>query len=191
MNSTLKHRLILLAVLASVAAVGAYAWTTLRQQGPGEGFVSGNGRIEATEVDVAAKLGGRVQSILVKEGDFVTAGQPLAHMQIDTLQASHDEARARHQQAVAAQLGRHVDFGGFDAAIAADKAVAGALWAQRGPGVGACGQHGDRNGQKNQPVFEGGVHGALKGDWLRGRDVLARCRRRVRPARHHRARHTG
>ena len=102
MNSTLKHRLILLAVLASVAAVGAYAWTTLRQQGPGEGFVSGNGRIEATEIDVAAKLGGRVQSIVVKEGDFVTAGQPLVHMQIDTLQASHDEARARHQQAVAA-----------------------------------------------------------------------------------------
>ena len=51
---------------------------------------------------MAAKLGGRVQSILVKEGDFVTAGQPLAHMQIDTLEASHDEAKARHQQAVAA-----------------------------------------------------------------------------------------
>ena len=102
MNSTLKNRLILLAVLAAVTAAGTYAWSTLRPQGPGEGFVSGNGRIEATEVDVAAKLGGRVQSILVKEGDFVTAGQPLAHMQIDTLQASHDEARARHQQAVAA-----------------------------------------------------------------------------------------
>ena len=43
-----------------------------------------------------------MQSILVKEGDFVTAGQPLAHMQIDTLEASHDEAKARHQQAVAA-----------------------------------------------------------------------------------------
>ena len=38
----------------------------------------------------------------MKEGDFVTAGQPLAHMQIDTLEASHDEAKARHQQAVAA-----------------------------------------------------------------------------------------
>ena len=102
MNSTLKNRLILLAVLAAVTAAGTYAWSTLRPQGPGEGFVSGNGRIEATEVDVAAKLGGRVQSILVKEGDFVTAGQPLAHMQIDTLEASRDEARARQQQAVAA-----------------------------------------------------------------------------------------
>ena len=127
MNSTLKHRLILLAVLASVAAVGAYAWTTLRQQGPGEGFVSGNGRIEATEIDVAAKLGGRVQSIVVKEGDFVTAGQPLAHMQIDTLQASHDEARARHQQAVAAVANAEAQV----AVRESDRQAALALVAQR------------------------------------------------------------
>ena len=102
MNSTLKNRLILLAIAVAVLAAGAYAWTTLRPQGPGNGLVSGNGRIEATEVDVATKLPGRVQAILVDEGAFVKAGQPLAHRQIDTLEASHDEARARQQQAVAA-----------------------------------------------------------------------------------------
>lgn len=102
MNSTLKNRLILLAIAVAVLAAGAYAWTTLRPQGPGNGLVSGNGRIEATEIDVAAKLGGRVQSIVVKEGEFVKAGQTLAHMQIDTLEASRDEAQARQQQAVAA-----------------------------------------------------------------------------------------
>ncbi len=102
MNSTLKNRLIFLAIAVAVVAAGAYAWTTLRPQGTGDGLVSGNGRIEATEIDVAAKLGGRVQSIVVKEGEFVTAGQTLAHMQIDTLEASRDEARARQQQAVAA-----------------------------------------------------------------------------------------
>jgi HlyD family secretion protein len=102
MNTTLKNRLIPLAIIAAVLAAGAYAWTRLRHTGPGEGFVSGNGRIEATEIDVAAKLGGRVQDILVKEGDFVTAGQPLAHMQVQTLEAQRDEALARQQQAVAA-----------------------------------------------------------------------------------------
>ena len=127
MNSTLKNRLILLAVLAAVTAAGTYAWSTLRPQGPGEGFVSGNGRIEATEIDVAAKLGGRVQSILVKEGDFVTAGQPLAHMQIDTLQASHDEARARHQQAVAAVANAEAQV----AVRESDRQAALALVAQR------------------------------------------------------------
>ena len=127
MNSTLKNRLILLAVLAAVTAAGTYAWSTLRPQGPGEGFVSGNGRIEATEVDVAAKLGGRVQSILVKEGDFVTAGQPLVHMQIDTLQASHDEARARHQQAVAAVANAEAQV----AVRESDRQAALALVAQR------------------------------------------------------------
>ena len=55
--------------------------------GPGEGFVSGNGRIEATEIDVATKLGGRVDSILVKEGDFVKAGQVVAKMQFQVLDA--------------------------------------------------------------------------------------------------------
>ena len=127
MNSTLKNRLILLAVLAAVTAAGTYAWSTLRPQGPGEGFVSGNGRIEATEVDVAAKLGGRVQSIVVKEGEFVKAGQPLAHMQIDTLEASHDEAKARHQQAVAAVANAEAQV----AVRESDRQAALALVAQR------------------------------------------------------------
>jgi HlyD family secretion protein len=103
MNTTfLKKRLIPLTVVVAVLAAGAYLWTQRNDKGPGNGFASGNGRIEATEIDVAAKLGGRVQDILVKEGDFVTAGQTLAHMQIDTLDASRDEAKARQQQAVAA-----------------------------------------------------------------------------------------
>ena len=127
MNSTLKNRLILLAIAVAVLAAGAYAWTTLRPQGPGNGLVSGNGRIEATEIDVAAKLGGRVQSIVVKEGDFVTAGQPLVHMQIDTLQASHDEARARHQQAVAAVANAEAQV----AVRESDRQAALALVAQR------------------------------------------------------------
>jgi HlyD family secretion protein len=127
MTSSLKNRLILLAVLATVAAAGAYAWTALRPHGPGEGFVSGNGRIEATEIDVAAKLGGRVQSIAVKEGDFVTAGQPLAHMQIDTLEASRDEAVARHQQSLTAVASAEAQV----AVRESDRQAALALVAQR------------------------------------------------------------
>lgn len=96
-----KQWLIAGALTLAAAGVGVYAWKFLHPIGPGAGFVSGNGRIEATEIDVAAKLGGRVQDILVVEGDFVSAGQTLAHMQIKTLDAQRDEARAQQRQTVA------------------------------------------------------------------------------------------
>ncbi|WP_322013630.1 HlyD family secretion protein [Paraburkholderia sp. J12] len=87
-------------IVIAVAAGGYFGWRYFADRGPGAGFVSGNGRIEATEIDVATKLAGRVQDVLVQEGDFVSAGQTLAHMQIDTLQAQRSEATAQHQQAV-------------------------------------------------------------------------------------------
>lgn len=102
MNTSFNRRLIPLVFVAAVLAGGAYLWTRLLDHEANDAVASGNGRIEATEIDVAARLGGRVQDILVKEGDFVTAGQLLARMQIDTLEASRDEAKARQQQAVAA-----------------------------------------------------------------------------------------
>lgn len=95
------HRLIPLALAAAALAAGTYAWMHWHP-GPSDtaGLVSGNGRTEATEIDIAAKLGGRVHSVAVKEGELVHAGQALAQMQVDSLQASLDEARAHEQQAV-------------------------------------------------------------------------------------------
>ena len=98
MNPTVKKWIP--AAIALALAAGGYAyWAGQRDHGPGEGFVRGNGRIEATEVDVATKLPGRVQAILVDEGAFVKAGQPLARMDISSLQAQRDEAAARQAQA--------------------------------------------------------------------------------------------
>ncbi|WNL44157.1 HlyD family efflux transporter periplasmic adaptor subunit [Dyella sp. BiH032] len=102
MSPNLKHRLLPLLIAVAVLAGGYLLWRAMRPSGPGEGFVSGNGRIEATEIDVATKLPGRVQDILVDEGDFVSAGQVLGHMQIQSLEAQRDEAVARQQQAVSA-----------------------------------------------------------------------------------------
>lgn len=104
MNPTVRKFIPALALVAAVA-LGYYAWSALRNHGPNEGLASGNGRIEATEVDVATRLAGRVEDILVREGDFVSAGQPLARMQIDSLQAQRDEAVARYQQALQAVAG--------------------------------------------------------------------------------------
>lgn len=90
------------ALVLAVAAGVLIQWAPWKQTGPGLGFVSGNGRIEATEVAVATRLAGRVREILAAEGDLVKAGQPVARMQIDSLQAQRDEGLARLQQAQAA-----------------------------------------------------------------------------------------
>jgi HlyD family secretion protein len=91
---------VVIGAILVAAALGA--WQLLRPKGPGEGFVSSNGRIEATEIDVSTKFAGRLQDILVADGDFVSAGQTLAHMQVQTLEAQRDEARAQRQQSITA-----------------------------------------------------------------------------------------
>lgn len=88
------------AALALAAAVLAwFAWTRLRAPALEQGLASGNGRIEATEVDIATKLAGRVDAILVAEGEFVKAGQPLARMLVSSLLAQRAEGLARQQEA--------------------------------------------------------------------------------------------
>lgn len=62
------------------------------------GFIKGNGRIEATEIDISTKLSGRISDILVNEGDFIRAGQTLVKMDIDSLIAQQDEAAASLHQ---------------------------------------------------------------------------------------------
>lgn len=94
-----KPALRIAAMVITIAAAGVAAWLYLRPQGPGPGFVNGNGRIEAIEIDVAAKTAGRLREVLVDEGDFVSAGQPLAHMDTDTLKAQRSEAEAQLAQA--------------------------------------------------------------------------------------------
>ncbi len=81
------------------ATAAALLWQQLKPQGLGDGFASGNGRIEATEVDVATKLAGRLTEVAVDEGDFVEAGQVLARMDIQVLEAQLSQARAQVRQA--------------------------------------------------------------------------------------------
>lgn len=100
MKITTPSAMIALAVAAAVAVGGGYAWLRSRDTGPGEGFATGNGRIEATEIDVATKMPGRVDALFVDEGDFVKAGQALAKMEVQALTAQLDEAQAREQQAI-------------------------------------------------------------------------------------------
>ena len=57
-------------------------------------FASGNGRLEATEVNIAAKLAGKIEDITVDEGDYVKKGQKLVQMQTNVLKATLAQAQA-------------------------------------------------------------------------------------------------
>src|ERR687891_2459476 len=83
-----------IAIVAVVAAAAFVAWQYLRPQGLPDGFARSNGRIEATQIDIAARIAGRVREILADEGDFITAGQVLARMDTNVLEAQRREAAA-------------------------------------------------------------------------------------------------
>ena len=90
-----------LRTLVAVLAIGAsyLAWQWLRPQALPPGFASGNGRLEAVDIDIATKLPGRIREVLVKEGDLVHEGQILATMDTRVLESQLRETRAALEQA--------------------------------------------------------------------------------------------
>jgi HlyD family secretion protein len=99
MKAHLKRWTIRSAWLLGIAAVAVFVWLKFGVKDETNALASGNGRIEAVEIDIAAKTPGRIRNILVREGDFVTAGQVVAHMDTDVLEAELRQAEAELRQA--------------------------------------------------------------------------------------------
>ena len=98
--AALRHfKWVILGVLVLLAAgLSTILW--LRHgTGTTEGIASGNGRIEAVEVDITAKYSGRLVAILADEGDMVAADQILATMDVEELKALVRQAEAEVRQA--------------------------------------------------------------------------------------------
>lgn len=86
-------------------AGGAWlGWSRLQPAGLPAYIASGNGRLEATEVDIATRSGGRLQALRVHEGEEVRAGQVLAVMDTAMLDADIQRAQAQLTQARNARL---------------------------------------------------------------------------------------
>ncbi len=98
MNAQIRKWIIRLAWPVALVAIVIIVWLKYGEQDKNAGLVSGNGRIEAVEIDIAAKTPGRVKEILVREGDFVTAGQVVAHMDTEVLEAQLHQAEAQLRQ---------------------------------------------------------------------------------------------
>jgi HlyD family secretion protein len=93
-----KVILISLAVLAVIGGIAA--WVILSKPSLPPGIAGGNGRLEARQVDVVAKYAGRLKTVTVDEGDTVDAGQVVATIDTEPLEA---ELRAAQAQIVEAK----------------------------------------------------------------------------------------
>jgi HlyD family secretion protein len=101
MSKSLSSKFISLLLIAAAGGGGYLMW---KRQHAGDlplGFAAGNGRIEATEVDIATKDQGRVESVSIKEGDMVEPGQLLAQIDASVLRAQLAEAEAARKRAEA------------------------------------------------------------------------------------------
>jgi HlyD family secretion protein len=95
-----SKKLIFVIVAVVVAGGGVAAWLILSKPPLPPGFAASNGRLEAKQVDIATKYQGRIADVLVDEGDTVDAGQVVARMDVEPLQAQlrNAEAKIREEQ---------------------------------------------------------------------------------------------
>src|SRR5690606_33580179 len=109
-DSSAKTASKLLLVVLIVALIAVAAWYLMPKGDElPEHTGSGNGRIEAAEVDIATRIPGRLESFEVREGDMVDAGMLLAVMDTGELETSLAAAQASlHQAAQSRRLAEAV-----------------------------------------------------------------------------------
>ena len=89
----MKKRILFILFLLVLVGAGAAVYLGQRQVREQELFYSGT--IEATRADLAFQASGRVERVLVDEGEDVTAGQLLAELDRSELEANRRAAEAR------------------------------------------------------------------------------------------------
>ncbi|PYT59921.1 MAG: hypothetical protein DMG35_12865 [Acidobacteria bacterium] len=89
-----KHIPIILIGAAVVAATALYASWFHR-----DSALHGSGTVEARDIRVGSKIGGRIDKVLVREGDSVQPGQTLVAFDDKELQAALEQSRANAEKA--------------------------------------------------------------------------------------------
>lgn len=80
--------------LIIIGILALLVWQNYKETHKGNIF-SGNGRIEATEINISPRIPEKVKEIYVKEGDYVKVGQVLVQMNTDSLEAQLKEAQGK------------------------------------------------------------------------------------------------
>jgi HlyD family secretion protein len=91
----MSKKLILISLATVVIVGGVIAWVVLSRPALPPGFAGGNGRLEGKEVDIATKYPGRIKQVLADEGDTVNAGQVVATIDTEPLEAQLRQAQAQ------------------------------------------------------------------------------------------------
>ena len=87
-----RKRLILIAIVL-IIGIAAYVWASSRPKP-----LVASGTVEARDIRVGSKVGGRIEQVLVREGDRVEAGQVLATFDDRELKATMDASLANLQK---------------------------------------------------------------------------------------------
>lgn len=94
----LKFILFIAAILAVVLFGYIYFKEEKDRSAQLRDFAFGNGRIESTQININAKIAGRLVEVYVNEGDIVKKGQMLAKLDTDELEAKLRLAEAQVKQ---------------------------------------------------------------------------------------------
>ena len=132
---------LLLVVVAVVLRLTVFAG------GRGTDVITASGTVEATEADLGFQVPGRIDTIAVREGDRVRAGQELARLDRAELEARRAQAQA--QLAAARALLSEMESGSRSEEVAQSRAASGA----------ATDRFNDarRDLERTRTLFEGGA----------------------------------
>jgi len=98
-NKNSRYWKAIVIVLVIFMLVAAFFWQSLQETDSLDELAIGNGRLEATEVNITTKIGGRLASVSVKEGDMVEVDQVLAKIDAKELEAQMRRAVAEVNRA--------------------------------------------------------------------------------------------
>jgi HlyD family secretion protein len=132
-----------IAFVVLVIGLGGLLWWQLdTQRAVAEAPSGGSGTVEGTRINVVPRLGARIKAIHVREGDVVTAGQPLVVLDCTEPEALLAEATAA--------------VGAAEAGLAA--AEAGIEAASAGVGAAEAGVAGAQAGERGAKAARGGIN---------------------------------
>src|SRR5580692_11352898 len=92
----MSRKRILLIILVAIILGGTTVYATWFRS---DNALQGSGTVEARDIRVGSKVGGRIDKVLVREGDTVQAGQVLITFDDKELQAALEQSRAAEEKA--------------------------------------------------------------------------------------------